>query len=202
MNFAILASVIILGIAVSLANRMNNSKETKAENDFWERERKSNFVRKKSLDSLDYITIPLDKLPVDILNEDSTVKDCINRLRVLSECKIVNFTGYTNTDLKLEYGTANISLLSEYDESFTELAHILSIWEQKLFKEGFFDETKSICEYAVSIGSDVKSSYLDLADIYLNENTPEKIDELIEKARGLKSANAPVITRLLKEKIQ
>ncbi len=202
MNFAILASVIILGIAVSLANRMNNSKETKAENDFWERERKSNFVRKKSLDSLDYITIPLDKLPVDILNEDSTVKDCINRLRVLSECKIVNFTGYTNTDLKLEYGTANISLLSEYDESFTELAHILSIWEQKLFKEGFFNETKSICEYAVSIGSDVKSSYLDLADIYLNENTPEKIDELIEKARGLKSANAPVITRLLKEKIQ
>ena len=62
MNLFILASTILLAIAIAIAIKTSDSDAEKKKADFFEREHKANFVRKKPLDKLNYITIPEDIL--------------------------------------------------------------------------------------------------------------------------------------------
>ena len=125
MNFGFLASFITFSLLVSYTVRKQGKKRRKNDSDFWAREERANSVRRKPLDGLNYIKIPLERFPTHILNEDSTVMECIGIVESLTDKKIVNLTGWTNTDLKLEYGTANITQLSEYDQNYTLLVRTL-----------------------------------------------------------------------------
>ena len=131
MRFPIFASFIILSLVLRRVIKKNSHKEENTEKNFWSREIESNHIRKKPLDSLHYIVIPLDKLPTNILTENEIVKDCIDTLTILSKQRIVNLTGYSNTDLKLKYGTANITQLIDYDQNYTLLVCTLQKWVHK-----------------------------------------------------------------------
>ena len=95
MNFPFFASFILFIIFLALWLRRSSKKETKANEAYWEKELQANSTRRKSLDSLSYVSIPFDTLPMAILSEDP--------------------------ELELEYGAPNINRLSEYDQNFTEL---------------------------------------------------------------------------------
>lgn len=166
---------------------------------FWDRENEANSVRKKSLEHLDYISIPFDTLPMNLLKEDEKVSECLQILKELGTLKIVNFTGITNTDLKLSYGAPNINLLTEYDQNYTLLARTLQNWAEILYADGYLEEAQSILEFAVSTRTDVSKSYYLLADIYKQKGEPEKIASLIAVAGNLNSALKNVIVRTLKE---
>ena len=111
MKLYILASLIILGLVIRRASKKQKKEKETENRAFWEREHLANTVRRKSLDGLNYIKIPLESLPVEVMPEDTTVQECLHTLYSLANQSIVNLTGYSNTDLKLEYGTANLSLL-------------------------------------------------------------------------------------------
>ena len=70
---------------------------------FWDREQRANFTRKKPLDNLNYITIPDNILHMAPASMTAEIQNCLKDLGDLSSGKIVNLTGFTNTDLKLEY---------------------------------------------------------------------------------------------------
>jgi len=166
---------------------------------FWQKERASNNVRKKPLDDLNYITIPLEKLPFESHAEDETILDCASTIKILSECKIVNLTGITNTDLKLTYGTANITVLTEYDQNFTLLVTTLQKWAEQLYALSDSAGAVTLLEYAVSIGSDVSKAYSLLASIYDENNELSKITFLKECAAKLTSSSGKIIVRKLEE---
>ena len=65
MSLKILASLIILIAVVAHATKRQQRIAENREKEFWARERKANSVRKKPLDDLDYVKIPLNKLPMD-----------------------------------------------------------------------------------------------------------------------------------------
>ncbi|MBQ7359382.1 MAG: hypothetical protein IJW63_04710 [Lachnospiraceae bacterium] len=195
----ILASLIILCMLIAYENKKHEKQEKDKIAAFWERERMANHVRRKPLDDLDYISIPFDSLPFDVLKEDEKVAECHQQLRTLSELKIVNFTGISNTDLKLQYGTANITLLSEYDQNFTVLARTLQTWAKLLYEHGFETETRQILEYAISIKTDVSKSYYLLAHIYERQGEVSKIKNLIQVAENLNSVLSTTIVRTLQE---
>ena len=46
-------------------------------------------------------------------------------LNSLKDEQIVNFTGISNTDLKLSFGAANLPTLSRFDQNYTLLARAL-----------------------------------------------------------------------------
>lgn len=167
---------------------------------FWEKERKANEVRRKSLDGLDYIQIPLDNLPMQLLADDPKVAECLRIVNELALQPIVNLTGVSNTDLKLEYGTANITVLSEYDQNYTLLAGTLQQWADLLYNKGYAKETRQILEFAISTRTDVCGSYDILADIYVTNGESEKISNLTETAETLNSLNKEVILRHLRQK--
>ena len=199
MKYYILASLIIFSITIYHAIRRSNEITARDEKNFWDRENEANSVRKKSLDSLNYLHIPMDRFPTSLLIDNPTIRECIETLTQLATRPIVNLTGQSNTDLKLQYGTANITVLSEYDQNYTLLARTLQTWAETLIKEGCEEEAVPILEYAVETGSDISKTYYLLADYYKRNQRGEAIQALLEKASSLPSLNQKVIVRTLSE---
>lgn len=221
MKTLFLSSLISFCLLIFLLNKRHSKMEKSMKDAFWKREEEANHTRRKSLDNLPYITIPLEELPLachitddtaDIRNTNDTAdvrntgdaaaneaisEECKEILRSLSTQKIVNLTGYTNTDLKLSYGTANITCLTEYDQNYTLLVSTLQKWAEALYRGGAKKECRQVLEYAVSIGTDVSHTYFLLADLYDEEGESDLKCSLIEKASGLSSLSSKVIVRTL-----
>lgn len=199
MKIPFFASSIVFCIWLFYELRKHRRKEAQVEDSFWERETAANNTRKKPLDDLEYISIPFDFLPMDILKEDDEVAECHRLLLTLSEQKIVNLTGLSNTELKLRYGAPNITVLTDYDQNYTVLARTLQKWASLLYQAGYTQEAKTILEFAVSTKTDVSASYAILAEIYKKNGQTQKIESLLQIAEGLNSAMKPAIVRILKE---
>ena len=199
MFFFINASVLILSAVFFLYMRKAGKNGGRGQDDFWERERAANSTRRKPLDDLDYIKIPLADFPMTLLSDIPKAEDYKQIIRSLSELPIVNFTGISNTELKLRYGAPNIDLLTSYDQNYTLLVRTLQQWAQLLYDSGYVEEARRMLEFAVSTGTDVSGTYRLLCQIYREQNTPEKIGNLYPIAEMLNSAMQKPIVRILQE---
>jgi len=198
MNYFILASSITLFAYLAVKLWQNKKVEDAREKSFWDLEAEANSTRRKPLDDLDYIKIPFDALPVDILADDEQIKEFLDTLRVLSENPIVNLSCISNTELKLRYGAPNITILSRYDSAYTVLARTLQQWAVRLKDAGFAEEARIVLEFAVSTRTDVSGTYVLLGNLYKDMGEMEKIDELIQVAEGLDSSFSKGIVRKLR----
>lgn len=187
MKYPFFASFILFIIFLRLRMRSLEKHEQKTMDSYLKRESETNATRKKPLDDLNYVQIPFDKLP-DSFDE---------QLVALSNQKIVNFTGYTNMDLKMMYGPANMTVLSEYDAAFTELVCYLQKWATELISSDKKEDAITVLEYAVEIDSDIYATYDALAELYLETNQAHKIDKLKEHASTLRSLNKKKILNML-----
>ena len=201
MKFPFFASFIVFCIWLGYEIHKHRNKQAKVEQEFWQKEAAANHTRRKPLDNLLYITIPFDTLPMHVMAEDSEVADYHQTLRELATSPIVNFTGISNTDLKLQYGAPNIELLSRYDQSYTTLVRTLQSWAEVLFANEYFEESKNILEFAISTRTDISATYKLLTTIYKQNNSPEKIKDLLPIAEHLNSGMKNHILKLLKEEI-
>ena len=202
MNLVINASVLIGSAIIALYLMRNKKKGSSLKEEFWEKERQANSTRRKPLDDLDYIRLSLEDFPMTLLSDIPKVEDYKQIIQSLSELPIVNFTGISNTELKLRYGAPNIDLLMSYDQNYTLLVRTLQQWAQMLYENGYVDEARRMLEFAISTGSDVSSTYRLLCQIYHEQNTPEKISELYPIAEVLHSAMQKTIVRILQESDQ
>lgn len=199
MNIGILASLLFFMLFISIRAKRQSKRQQNDEKKFWERERLANSVRRKPLDDLNYIHIPLETFPTHIMQEDETVLECIDLMESLTAQKIVNLTGYSNTDLKLEYGAANITVLTEYDQNYTLLVRTLQKWADTLIAAGYAKEAAILMEFAVSTQTDISRTYYQLAEYYVSRRESEKIQWLKDTAEGLRSSNRSIIMNHLKE---
>lgn len=177
--FPFLAIFITFCLVLTYYIKKNDASQQKVEEEFWEKERLSNTIRKQDISKLDYITIPLEKIPEKL--HTSTEK----KLFALAEKPMLNFTGITNTDLKLKYGTANITVLSEYDNNFTDFVALLPEYTQELLDAGQKQTAQMLLEFAVDCKADSCKIYHQLAVIYQENNCPEKIHHLLTKSETL-----------------
>ncbi len=136
---------------------------------------------------------------MDTLADDPAVAEYHETLRELSGEPIVNFTGISNTDLKLMYGAPNIDILSRYDQRYTVLVRTLQNLAQALYEKGCADEACRILEFAVSTRTDISATYKLLATIYREKGETEKIAGLIPVAKELNSSLSKHIVAALEE---
>ncbi len=208
----IFTTIVISFLAIMIYMKVTTNRFNTGDEKRIEEERLSNSVRRKSLDELDYITIPFDSLPfsTECGAESSTepgtedadpaiAKDEADILE-LKDKKIVNFTGISNTDLKFTYGAPNLPILTEYDQNFTELVRALDSWGTHLLEQGKKEQARKVFEFAVECRTDLKSSYVQLADIYAENFEFDRLDHIIEIADGLNSLMKGPIVRALKER--
>ena len=199
MNLPFFASFIAFCLIIYLNIKRQNKSAKQREKNFWEREHQANSIRKKPLDNLKYIHVPLETFPTHLMREDETVVECIGIMESLTAQKIVNLTGYSNTDLKLEYGTANITVLTEYDQNYTLFVRTLQKWADTLIAGGYTKDATVLLEYAVSTNTDISRTYYQLADYYVSQGDLSKVRGLIDAASNLHSANRDTIIKHLKE---
>lgn len=172
---------IVFCIVLAYYIKKNDAAQQKVMDEFWEKELRSNAVRKKDISELNYITIPLDKLPEQL--HTSTEE----KFLALAEKKMVNLTGISNTDLKLAYGTANLEILSEYDNNFTEMVALLPVYAEELQHAGFPHTAQKLLEFGIECNADSRKIYQMLAATYDENNEPDKILWLRKQAEVLPS---------------
>lgn len=192
---------IIICSILSLLRKKHTKRQNNISDKFWEKERIANQTRRQDISDLPYITIPLEKFPIGILEND-TIKECENILSELSEKRILNLGTQTNTDLKLAYGSANLSSLTEYEQNFTTLCQTLVTYASALLSEEQPSSAQTVLEYGISIGSDVSQNFLLLADIYKSQGAVGKIEELIVTAEQLDSLMKHSILEKLNQKLE
>lgn len=168
--------VITLGILSYLRRKAEKAETEKAEA-FWTREREANLTQKKDLSQLDYITIPESLLTAPSDTDEETVS-CYERLKSLSGQDIVNFSGRTNTDLKLTYGTANLPLLTEMGDRYDTMLITLTALGQKLAGQGHDREAMDILSFAIQCGSDISEQYVLLASLYQKHGLEAELSRL------------------------
>lgn len=177
--FPFLAIFITFCLVLTYYIRKSDASQQKVEDEFWEKERLANTVRKQDISKLDYITIPFEKIPqkLDTLTE--------KKLFALTDKPMLNLTGISNTDLKLQYGTANITILSEYDANFIEFVSLLPEYANELIEAGFEDTAVLLLEFAIDCNADSRKIYSQLMNLYLTNQQSEKIDMLWKASENL-----------------
>lgn len=191
---------IIFLIILTYFLRKNTRLENETQEQFWEKERRANTVRKKDLSSLSYLTIPLETFPLGKY-DDSELYRLEQELSVLADASILNLNGISNTDLKMEYGLANLDFLSQCDDNYTEMIRLLHEYGKRLFDLSHPKEAKAVMQFAIDSGSDICATYNLLADIYLSLGEASEISSLIEKAGQLSSVRKDAILEKLRSKL-
>ena len=188
--------LIFIVLWVRYETQKNSRIETEDNQGFLERERQANFTRKADLTDLDYTVVPLDELPFagsydevkssyslpEGLSEltKSEIFDCEQKIIALSHKKILNLGHMSNTDIKMEYGVANLQILIQYDENSSKLARLLAKWGKLLYENGEEDAAEKVLTYAVSCKSDIEDVFITLAKIYRNNGNELGISDLVE----------------------
>lgn len=163
---------------------------------FWKAEQDANQTRKLDISNLEYISIPIELLPFQDTT-DEILKNLQQDILHCSTLKIVNLTGFSNTDLKLKYGAPNLTILSEYDQNYTFLVRALNSWGSYLFEQNQKEEAKTVLDFAISCNTDIKQTYILLAQIYMEEQQSQLIYKLIEKSEALNSLSKDIIKKSL-----
>lgn len=187
--FPFLAVFIIFCIVLSYYIKKGDTSQKEVMDNFFEKERLANAVRKKDISQLDYITIPSEKI-LHPLNT-SIEKEFFS----YAEKPMLNLNGISNTDLKLEYGTANLTVLSEYDTNYMDMISLLPKYVEELLAAEQTDTAQHLLEFAIHTKADSRKIYQQLISIYKETNQLEKINDLKKASESL-----PEITRNIIQK--
>ncbi len=180
---------------VARGSRKSSNQTRKDTSNFWAEESKANSVRKADISNLAYLVLDLSLLPMDALIPSLCHR--AKELEKLATEKIINLSMYTNTELKLMYGPANLEALSYYDGNYTHLIRLLNSIGKELLDLGNVSAAKEFLSYSLSIGSDISETFTLLADIYKSKGRVNDIDLLIQVADRLETINkASIINKL------
>ena len=197
MKFAILTSAVLLGFIIQRAIRRSNHIIAKEKAEFWEREERARHTPPSSIDGLNWIKYP-DNLPLSV-DCGSKSKSLESTLLSLKDKPIVNLSGYSNTDLKLAYGTSNIEILSKADSNYLVMMRSLDSLASIYKKEGFTDESISLLQFAADCGSEKVEHFSELADYYFKHDDIECLKGLHLLAESVSEPRRSAIMQKLNE---
>lgn len=198
MPFPILTIFLIFIIWFTIKHNQATKKNEQFTGKFWEREQAAGNTAKQDLSTLPYIQITLSDVPLGVSTNPLIVTH-ENEYRNLLDEKIVNFTGWTNTDLKLKYGPANLNALIIYDSNYTKLCRLLNSWAHDLHQLHYDEPCIQILEFGIQCGTDITAHYDLLAVLYHEHGQDYKIKALVSNAKELNSLSQKVIIRHLSQ---
>ncbi len=128
---------------------------------FWARESEALMTPRKSIDDVKFITIPEDiipnidfEIPADC--EDPTpyerIESLSKELLTMSKNKVADLSEYTNTDLRLKYGSPNFTLLSTADTNYSRLVQLMPLLLSSLIETGRADEARKLLDFCEENG--------------------------------------------------
>ena len=124
MRFPVLTIIIVFCVVFKLV--VNRKPKTDPDAEFLELERRANLTPRKDISNLPYIKVPAGSLPLDVPTDREEIRELQDIIRSMEHKQVLNLTGMTNTELKLEYGAPNINILSAADSNYTKLVQAIA----------------------------------------------------------------------------
>ncbi|MBQ7147552.1 MAG: hypothetical protein IJR96_02250 [Pseudobutyrivibrio sp.] len=177
MGFPILPFFLLFLVLLAIRLNYLKAKRQQQEDEFWAKEREAKITPAKDISNLRYITIPIEKFPLNF-STDEKVIEIENELKELSTHRLLNLSGVTNTELKITYGAPNFETMSKIGDDFDRMCVLLNKYSEALYKADRIDDVISVLEFAVGVGTDVSESYTLLAKCYRAKEMNEKLDML------------------------
>ena len=119
--------------------------------EFWERERRASFTPSARIDNLPYLTLDESVIPSASPADTDELKSVLEEIRSLKDTQMIDLSEMTNTELKLKYGTANFTALSEADQRFALLITDFEKAGELLAAAGRTDEAYALVHYAADL---------------------------------------------------
>ena len=196
MKMPIFTTFVLFIVVLTARLHFLTKKEGDSIKDFWKKEALANSTKMKDISNLDYVVVP-DDLPLHSEINDERLQENIRIIEELKDKKILNLTGMTNTEIKLEYGAPNLTRLTEYDLNYTSLVRSIAKIGEIYLSLDMKEDAITILNYGISINTDVRLNYELLASIYATDQRYDKINELKSKAETLNSLSKDPILRSL-----
>jgi hypothetical protein len=180
MKIPVFGLVMIFVIWLAYELKKHTREENQTRKDFWERERQSGFIPRKSTNDIHYITITEQFLPEDRGTEDSELFAVCSRILQFKDKPVADLSEYSNTELKEKYGTANFTSLSEADSNFTFLVPYFGDLCRLLYADGRLAEAERAALFFTENGIYTYQIVTVLGEIYSLINDTEKLSALID----------------------
>ena len=185
MIFTFIFIAFIVWLTIAIKHARNKSDATW--DSYYDRERKADLAPNRDLTNLSYITIPLEKFPLNFLenteNEDFPM--IVDELEQLNHTRLLNLNGKTNTDLKFEYGPKNLKEMQDIADRFSRATVLLTDLAKCFLEEKNPSGAATVLEYGSEIGSDISTNYTLLGECYKELGEKEKFDELYKHVQGM-----------------
>ncbi len=195
LTFPFLTIFLIFIVWLAIKIKQSKAKHTKDMNDFWMAEMQANATPAKDIKGLSYITIPIEKFPLDFSTDGETM-DIESRLKELSTHPLLNLTGKTNTEIKAAYGVPNFETMCQIGEDYDEVTLLLDKYAAKLEEAGRINDAMAVLEFAVGTKTDIKTSYTRLGKCYKSLGKEEKLAYLIKQ---VEESNLLLKSAIIKE---
>ena len=191
-----IAITILVAVLNHNINKSNNKDGKATVSSYLKREENANSVRRQDISGLPYISIPFESLPLDItLNDDkmqSKIEKYRKELNYLSDKKMLNLIGVSNTELKEKYGVANLDKLTSFDQNYSRALSNLQWYASAIFEE-YPKEAVTIMEYMIDEGTDISTTYELLGKYYADTNDRVSFDRLFPKIPDKESVSGKTI---------
>ncbi len=195
LTFPFLTIFLIFIVWLAIKIKQSKAKHTKDMDDFWMAEMQANATPAKDIKGLSYITIPIEKFPLDFSTDEETM-DIESRLKELSTHPLLNLTGKTNTEIKAAYGVPNFETMCQIGEDYNEAILLLDKYAAKLEEAGRINDAMAVLEFAVGTKTDIKTSYTRLGKCYKSLDKEEKLAYLIKQ---VEESNLLLKSAIIKE---
>lgn len=139
--FFFVAFVLFL-IVFNFYQRKGTHRQQELVEQFWERERHANSTRKQDISNLEYIKIPAGLIPGGLHTEAE------EKLLALIDRPMIDLTEFSNTDLKLKYGVANLNTLGDAETDYITALQQLPVYAKELMDAGKPDAAKELMDFA------------------------------------------------------
>ena len=196
MKIPVFGLVMIFVIWLAYELKKHTREENQTRKDFWERERQSGFIPRKSTNDIHYITITEQFLPEDRGTEDSELFAVCSRILQFKGKPVADLSEYSNTELKEKYGTANFTSLSEADSNFTFLVPYFGDLCRLLYADGRLAEAERAALFFTENGIYTYQIVTVLGEIYSLINDTEKLSALIDTVSASPKTQERTITYL------
>ncbi len=156
-----------------------SSADKRMSDEYWELQDKANHTRNKPFTDLEYFTASPDEIPKagESIEE---IKYCLDKVDHAISQPMMNLSDYSNTDLKLAYGTGNFEKLSLYDDNFNSFLVYLSNLANAYYRNNMKSEAQKTFMYAIKSGSTRFDDWMTLAKIYKSDQDTSGLNSLKE----------------------
>lgn len=187
--------------------RHHMKKSSKKQNDvskaFWAKEASSLVVRKKDLTQVDYVypNLTEEDLKGEAWLEAQGQKSLYRyetQIAGLLKQPMMNFQSMSNTDLRLTFGTANLTIIRENEERWNSYLKALYQMGSKLLASGETVYSIKLLEEGIAMGTDNRQHFLTLGRYYKDSGDTDAYHQLLATAQSLESLTKNALVRDLK----